>query len=39
MALIRRVSIAPNFVFMARRKLFLIFSAALVLASVGLFLV
>ncbi len=37
MALIRLLPIEPNFEFMARRKLFLIFSAVLVAASVALF--
>ena len=36
MALIRRVPIEPQFVFMARRKLFMIFSVLLVLGSQGL---
>jgi preprotein translocase SecF subunit len=39
MALIKHITVAPNLAFMARRKLFLAFSAALVLASVALFLV
>jgi preprotein translocase SecF subunit len=39
MALIKRITVAPNLVFMARRKLFLAFSAVLMLASVALFLV
>jgi preprotein translocase SecF subunit len=39
MALIKRITVAPNLVFMARRKLFLAFSAVLVLASVALFLI
>jgi preprotein translocase subunit SecF len=39
MALIRYVSLAPTLTFMAWRKLFLAFSAALVLASVALFFV
>ena len=36
MALIRRVPIEPQFVFMARRRLFMIFSVLLVLGSLGL---
>ncbi len=36
MALIRRVPIEPQFAFMAWRKLFLVFSALLVLGSLGL---
>ncbi len=39
MALIKRITVTPNLAFMVRRKLFLAFSAALVLASVALFLV
>ncbi len=39
MALIKYITVAPNLVFMARRKLFLAFSTVLVLASVALFLV
>jgi preprotein translocase SecF subunit len=39
MALIKRITVTPNLAFMARRKLFLMFSAALVLVSVALFLV
>ncbi len=39
MALIKHITVAPNLAFMARRKLFLAFSAALMLASVALFLV
>ncbi len=39
MAVIKHITVAPNLAFMARRKLFLAFSAALVLASVALFLV
>ena len=37
MALIRHLPIEPHFEFMARRKLFLIFSAVLVALSVALF--
>jgi preprotein translocase SecF subunit len=39
MALIKRLTVAPNLVFMARRNLFLACSAVLVAASVALFLV
>ncbi len=39
MALIRKVPVAPNFDFLGKRKLFLVFSCFLVLASIGLFLV
>ena len=39
MALIQRVGVAFNLAFMARRKLFLAFSAAMILATVGLVLV
>jgi len=39
MALIKRLTVAPNLAFMAHRKLFLACSAALILASVALFLV
>ena len=39
MALIQRVSIAPKLAFLARRKMFLGFSACLIVASVALFLV
>ena len=39
MALIKRITVVPNLVVMARRKQFLAFSAALVLASVALFLI
>ncbi len=38
MALIRRVPIEPSFTFMARRKLFMVFSVLLVLGSLGLVL-
>ena len=39
MALIKRITVVPNLVVMARRKQFLAFSAALVFASVALFLI
>jgi preprotein translocase SecF subunit len=39
MALIKRITVTPNLVIMARRKLFMAFSAVLVLASVALFLI
>ncbi len=39
MALIQRVGVTFNLAFMARRKLFLAFSAAMILATVGLVLV
>jgi len=39
MALIKRITVAPNLVFMARRNLFLAFSVALMLASVAVFLI
>ena len=39
MALIKRLTVAPNLVFLARRNLFLACSAVLVVASVALFLV
>ena len=39
MALIKRITVAPNLAFLAWRKQFLAFSAALILASVALFLV
>ncbi|MEE8227647.1 MAG: protein translocase subunit SecF, partial [Kiloniellales bacterium] len=39
MALIQRVGVAFNLAFMVRRKLFLAFSAAMILATVGLVLV
>ena len=38
MALIQRISIAPNLAFLVRRKLFFGFSGALIAASVALFL-
>ncbi len=39
MALIRHVTIAPKLAFLAKRKLFLMFSGAMILASIALFLV
>ncbi len=39
MALIKHITVVPNLVVMARRKQFLAFSAALVFASVALFLI
>ena len=39
MALIRKVSVAPKFEFLGRRRAFLSFSAALVVAALALFLV
>ena len=39
MALIKRITVAPNLAFLARRQLFLAVSAMLMVASVALFLV